>query len=150
MVKAQKTVENSSSTQVGKKEKMSTENRIPEDPKDNLARMESICAGYRRKLAENRRSHAHIRETLELKLDDLDDEEAKGEEADQTKMEGLKMLVRKYQYDLKYFGRQIKELKGRIAWAEGRQIPFLQEEVDRLNDTLTYQPFASALGATEE
>ena len=100
--------------------------RIPKDPRDNVARLESIVVGYKRKLA----SKKNIRSLTESKLTRLR-ETLLTLQDDEEKQEKL-TVERKYLFDLNNLDTVIAQLEGKIIWAERRQIPFLMSEIERL------------------
>lgn len=120
--------------------------RIPTNPADNLARMKSIVARQVRKLEAARAELDRTKKAEQARTDELEAEKAKGEEADGQKIRGLEALIRKHRFDRRLFGDDIKELKGKIRWAEERQIPFLESELVLEQETLTHKPFEGLMG----
>ena len=100
--------------------------RIPEDPRENLARMESILAGYKRKLEHKQETRRYTQEKLD-KLQLLIDAE---EDEDSQEAKHRQVIRRKHCFELNSLDDSIEELRGKIIWAEKRQIPFIQSEID--------------------
>jgi len=105
---------------------MSQHERIPEDPRENLARMKSILAGYRRKLEHKKK----VKESTESKLARLREAMVGDEDSDTKEANSRKVIERKYIYDLDNLQADVKELEGKIIWAEKRQIPFIESEIE--------------------
>ena len=105
-----------------------THERIPENPVENLKRMESILAGYRRKLAHKKK----VRDTTKVKLARLRDAMVEDGESDTPEAKSRKVIERKYVFDLSQLDAVIEEFDGKIVWASVRQIPFIQSEVERV------------------
>ncbi|MBR9680629.1 MAG: hypothetical protein GOU98_02275 [Candidatus Altiarchaeota archaeon] len=99
--------------------------RIPENPKDNLKRMESILSAYRRKLEHKKK----VSETTQSKLDRLREVMVGDSESDSVEARSRQVIERKYLYDLSKLVENIDELDGQIIWAEQRQIPFIKTEI---------------------
>jgi len=103
--------------------------RIPKDPVANLERMQSILAGYKRKVAHKK----SIREVIQGKLDRLREAMADGDYDGDTE-ENQEVIERKHLFDLTKLDAEIEQLEGQIIWAEKRQIPFVESEVKRLSE----------------
>jgi len=100
--------------------------RIPENPRDNLKRMESILAGYRRKLEHKKK----VRETTQSKLDRLRESMVEDADSESAEAKSRRVIERKYLYDLTKLDEVVEELEGKIIWADQRQIPFIKTEIE--------------------
>ena len=101
--------------------------RIPENPNDNLTRMESILAGYKRKLAHK----IKVRETTQGKIDRLREVMTDDIDMESQEARSRQVIERKYLFDLQKLDEVVEELEGKIIWAEKRQIPFIKSEIQR-------------------
>lgn len=104
----------------------STTTRVPLDPKENLARMESILKRYKGQLAHKEA----LRDRLTRSRDSV--QNLANQDVDKTTPEARtrQSILRKYEFDLGELNSEIRQLKGRIQWAENRQIPFLKSEIE--------------------
>jgi len=103
-----------------------SKNKITENPRDNLARMRSILVGYQRKIEHKQK----VRSATEAKLTRLRDAMGEDENADTREAQSRRTIERKYLYDLSNLDKEIRELEGKIIWAERRQIPFIESEIE--------------------
>lgn len=111
-----------------------TDSRIPLDPRDNLARMESIVNNrwkpelVRKEEFERRSLEAHARLREVLKLGYYPEQADTALSDDERKV--IESKIRRHEFALRECVSQIRKLRSQIKWAETIQIPFLQEEVD--------------------
>lgn len=102
---------------------------IPKDPYENLARVESILARYKRDLARTleqlETTKGKLAEHRKIML------AANASEDDKHQYE---VQTRKFMFDIKFYSKGVGKLKGQISWATERQIPFLKSEIELLEE----------------
>jgi hypothetical protein len=106
--------------------------RIPQNPSDNLKRMEGILARYKSQIIAKKEVYARTLERRERVWDAVVKDEQSRVDTQESKVRLT--ILRKYDFDLDQLEADVRQLRGKIVWAEDRQIPFLKTEVERFED----------------
>ena len=103
--------------------------RIPKDPYENLARVDSFLARYKRDLART----LEQLETTKGKLVEHRNTMLAADASEDDRKQ-YEVQERKFMFDIKFYGKGIGKLRGQISWATERQIPFLKSEIELLEE----------------